>query len=144
MARPGSWKTQLRAGRRAWELCVRHAFVWPLALAAIPGVFGADRALFAATQVDRENATHSLDCFCFTLLLGYASAGLFSISARGTLEYIVLVAVDLTGLVLAAFWFGWLTTPPCRTAMGDAVKTPAAHAPATTVRWPASNLGNNA
>jgi hypothetical protein len=328
MAGPGFWKTQLRAGHRAWELYVRNALVWLLALAVVHGVFGADHALLAATQVDRANAyadagilafmtfryaptyfevlplymglmlaapaflwlharsrfasiglsaslwlavqlhpqlnfqsdlgawnfnpfawqfvfflgmwlarelpltsfnrdqrlrkmsivagvlavctalklidkadvvlplfgivsipghakpnveplrlahfllviyllgivmpsndwvkqrwltrgvalvgTHSLDCFCFTILLGYASAGLFSISARGTFEYFVLVAVNLTGLVLAAFWFAWLKTPPWRTAMAGAVKPPAAHAPATAVQWPASKLGNNA
>ena len=88
--------------------------------------------------------THSLDCFCFTILLGYASAGLFSLSTRGTFEYFVLVAVNLTGLVLAAFWFAWLKTQPWRTAMTDGVKAPAAHAPATAVQWPASKLGNNA
>lgn len=87
--------------------------------------------------------THSLDCFCFSILLGYASAGLFSTTPRGTLEYFVLVAVNLFGLVLAAFWFTWLKTPPWRPPSGDAPKESAPPQPVpTAAAWPQPSLGS--
>lgn len=58
--------------------------------------------------------THSLDCFCFSILLNYATAGLFSMTPRGTLEYFVLQLVNVGGVVAAAFFFSWLKTPPWR------------------------------
>lgn len=58
--------------------------------------------------------THSLDCFCFSILLNYATAGLFAMTARGTLEYFVLQLVNVGGVVLAALFFSWLKSPPWR------------------------------
>jgi hypothetical protein len=83
--------------------------------------------------------THSLDCFCFSILLCYASAGLFSTTPRGTFEYFVLVALNVSGLVLAALWFTWLKTPPWRPPSGGAPKELAPQvAPGATAWLPRS------
>lgn len=85
--------------------------------------------------------THSLDCFCFSILLGYATAGLFSMSQRGTFEYFALVAVNALGLVLSAFWFQWLKTPPWRPPSGGVRDSPPAQ-PATPEAPPATPASN--
>ncbi|MFZ4289274.1 OpgC family protein [Variovorax sp. HJSM1_2] len=69
--------------------------------------------------------TNSLDCFCFSILLNYATAGLFSMTERGTLEYFILEFVNVAGVVLAAFWFTWLKSPPWRPPSSGASKASA-------------------
>ena len=83
--------------------------------------------------------THSLDCFSTSIVLGYLTAGVFSLTQRGTLEYFVLEAVNVFGIVLAAFWFQWLKTPPWRSPPGG---QPQSHGsrPAVSVSAPATGF----
>lgn len=108
-----------------------------------------------ATRGVAQVGTNSLDCFCFSILFGYATAGLFSMTSRGTFEYFVLVAVNVVAIVLAAFWFTWLKTPPWRPPSSGARGSKAAKpvdpapaappAPAVAAAWstPLADTGAN-
>jgi hypothetical protein len=68
----------------------------------------------------------SLDCFCASILLCYVTAGIFSLSGRGTTDYFLLVAVNVLGVVLCAGFFQWIKTPPWRSTNAAAPEsTPA-------------------
>lgn len=71
-----------------------------------------------ATRGVARVGTHSLDCFSTSIVLCYLIAGVFSLTGRGTAEYFVLQVINTLVIVLLAFWFQWIKTPPWRAPPG--------------------------
>lgn len=114
---PGTGKTDVGPLRLLHFLLV----LWLIALAMPSGDWVRGHAL--ARSVARVG-THSLDCFCASIVGCYVLAGLFALSARGTSVYFVLQAINMSSLVLFACWLQWLKTPPWRTPPAGPVRQP--------------------
>ncbi|WP_326533358.1 OpgC domain-containing protein [Pseudorhodoferax sp.] len=114
---PGTGKTDMQPLRLLHFLLV----LWLIALAMPSNDWVRGHAL--ARGVARVG-THSLDCFCASIVGCYLLAGVFALSARGTPAYFALQAINVFGIVLLACWFQWLKTPPWRAPPAGPVRQP--------------------
>lgn len=100
------------------------------------------RRFWISRQVAKVG-THSLDCFCLSILVGYATAAAFAAGARDTPAYFACVAVNIGALLLAANFFGWIKTPPWKSGRPRAAARPTAE-PAVWAGHPGATLGPQA
>jgi hypothetical protein len=114
---PGLGKTQLGPLR----LLHFGLVLWLIALAMPSNAWVRAHALPRAVA---RVGTHSLDCFCASIVLCYALAGVFAQSERGSAVYFGLQAINLGGLVLLACWLQWFKGPPWRSPPGGPVRPP--------------------
>lgn len=121
---PGTGKTGLAPLRLLHFLLV----LWLIALAMPSHDWVQSHAL--ARGVARVG-THSLDCFCASIVGCYLLAGVFSLGTHGTAQYFAVQAANVGGIVLLACWFQWLKSPPWRTPPGGPPGRPRTPAPAS-------------
>ena len=58
--------------------------------------------------------THSLDCFCVSILMSYASLVIFLAAGAGAVPYLTIGALNVVAIYAAAQWFRWFKSEPWR------------------------------
>lgn len=124
---PGTGKTNMQPIRLLHFLLV----VWLIAI-AMPSNAWIRRHV--VTRGVARVGTHSLDCFCASIVLCYLLAGVFSWTGRGTSAYFAVQAANMVTIILLAFWFQWLKTPPWRSPPGGTGRAVAASPSGGAVR----------